>query len=45
MALSFAPARGLRVALALLMSTVAADALAASRNALVIGNSSYRPGL
>jgi uncharacterized caspase-like protein len=44
MALSFAPARGLRVALALLMSTVAADALAASRNALVIGNSSYRPG-
>ena len=37
-------ARGLRVALALLMSTVAVDALAATRNALVIGNSSYRPG-
>ncbi len=40
----FASTRGFRVALALLMSTVAADALAATRNALVIGNSSYRPG-
>jgi hypothetical protein len=37
-------ARTLRVAFALLMCTVAVDALAATRNALVIGNSSYRPG-
>lgn len=44
MKLPSASTRGFRVALLLLMSTVAGDALAAGRNALVIGNSSYRPG-
>jgi len=44
MTLSFASWRAARVALALLASTVSVDALAEARNALVIGNSSYRPG-
>ena len=36
--------RALRVAFAMMLSTVSVEAFAAGRNALVIGNSSYRPG-
>lgn len=42
--MAFASGKAIRVALAMLLAGVSGNALAAPRNALVIGNSSYRPG-